>query len=188
MVPHGRAARLTGRFAGGAPGSVVVLERIARRRQAFAPQPARITPGAGGRIRVALPAGPSRDIRLGYRAAPGDATLHCTRAFRLRVRAKVRLLATPRTLQGARRTVRLFGRLPRRYLPAGGKVVQLEAFERGRWRTFKSVRTRKGGGFRTRYRFGAATTGTFPMRARAVREAEYPFEPATSKPVRVRVT
>jgi hypothetical protein len=59
--------------------------------------------------------------------------------------------------------VRLFGRLPRAFLPAGGKVVQLEAFERGRWRVFKSVRTGKGGLFRTSYRFGAATRGTFPI-------------------------
>ena len=185
-VPFGRSTRLAGRLDGAA--SVVVLERVARRREGFVPRAARVTPRADGRVTVALPSGPSRDIRLGYRAAAGDTTLRCTRTFRLRVRAKASLGATPRTLEGARRTVRLFGRLPRAFLPAGGKVVELQAFERGRWRTFKTLRTGKGGLFRTSYRFGAATRGAFPMRVRVVREAAYPFEPARSKPVVVRVT
>jgi hypothetical protein len=185
-VSFGRAARLAGRLDGAA--AVVVLERIARRGDRFAPRAARVTPRPNGRVVVGLPAGPSRDIRLGYRAAPGDTTLRCTRTFRLRVRARARLDATPRTLQGERRKVRLFGRLPRAFLPAGGKVVQLEAFERGRWRTFKTVRTGKGGVFRTSYRFGAATRGAFPMRVRVVREAAYPYEPATSERIVVRVT
>ena len=185
-LPFGRATRLAGRLDGAA--SVVVLERVARRGARWAARPARIAPQAGGRVVVPVPAGPSRDIRLGYRAAAGDVTLRCTPTFRLRVRARARLDATPRTLQGERRRVRLFGRLPRAHLPAGGKLVQLEAFERGRWRTFKTVRTGRGGLFRTSYRFGAATRGTFPMRVRVVREAAYPFEPATSKRIVVRVT
>jgi hypothetical protein len=185
-VPFGRAARLAGRLDGA--GSVVVLERVARRGDRFAPRAARVAPGPDGRVVVGLPAGPSRDIRLGYRAAPGDTVLQCTRTFRLRVRARARLEATPRALRGDRRKVRLSGRLPRAFLPAGGKLVQLEAFERGRWRTFETVRTGKLGRFRTSYRFGPATRGTFPMRVRVVREAAYPYEPATSKRVVVRVT
>ena len=39
------------------------------------------------------------------------------------MRARASLGATPRTLEGARRTLRLFGRLPRAFLPAGGKVT-----------------------------------------------------------------
>ena len=96
--------------------------------------------------------------------------------------------AAPRTLAGSRRVVRLSGRLPRAFLPAGGKLVELQAFERGRWHTFKTVRTGARGRYATRYRFGAATRGTFPMRARVRRDAAYPFEPARSKSIVVRVT
>jgi len=167
---------------------VVVLERVARAGEAFAPRPARVTPGRAGRVSLALPAGPSRDLRLGYRAAPGDTVLRCTRTFRLRVRARASLKAAPRTLAGSRRVVRLSGRLPRAFLPPGGKLVELQAYERGRWHTFRTVRTGKRGRFATRYRFGAATRGTFPMRARVRRDAAYPFEPVRSKSILVRVT
>jgi hypothetical protein len=78
--------------------------------------------------------------------------------------------------------------VPRAFLPAGRKLVELQAFERGHWITFKTLRTGKGGSFRTTYRFNPSTRGTFPMRVRVVREAAGPFEPATSKRVVVRVT
>ena len=44
-------------------------------------------------------------------------------------------------------------------------LVVLQAHEAGRWRTFRTVRTkRKGGRFSTRYRFTSGRTGTFRIR------------------------
>ena len=135
LVGHGRSARLAGRLgdAAGAPvaGPVVVLERVARTGEVLAARPARVTPGRAGRVSLALPAGPSRDLRLGYRAAPGDTVLRCTRTFRLRVRARASLTSAPRTLAGSRRVVRLSGRLPRR-VPARGREARRAAGVRAR--------------------------------------------------------
>jgi hypothetical protein len=61
------------------------------------------------------------------------------------------------------------------------------ARERGRWRDFKSARTRRGGRFDTRYRFTSGARGTFPIRAVARADAAYPYATGRSRAVRVRV-
>ena len=71
--------------------------------------------------------------------------------------------------------------------PGLGKVVTLQARERGRWRDFKSARTRAGGRFAARYRFSRGARGTFPIRAVARAEAAYPYATGRSRTVRVRV-
>ncbi len=50
---------------------------------------------------------------------------------------------------------------------SGGKLVELQAFERGHWRSFRTVRTNAKGAFSYRYRFSFRASGTtFPVRAR----------------------
>lgn len=80
------------------------------------------------------------------------------------------------------------GRLRTRPVPLGGKLVELQAYFRGRWRTFQTVRTNPAGRWRFRYRFGA-TTGTvrYRFRARLPKESGYPFEGGRSPTVVVRV-
>jgi hypothetical protein len=68
-----------------------------------------------------------------------------------------------------------------------GKVITLQARERGRWRDFKSARTRRGGRFAARYRFTSSARGTFPIRAVARAEASYPYATGRSHAVRVHV-
>jgi hypothetical protein len=68
-----------------------------------------------------------------------------------------------------------------------GKVVTMQARERGRWRDFESARSRRGGRFSARYRFSRGARGTFPIRAVVRAEASYPYATGRSRAVRVRV-
>jgi hypothetical protein len=73
-------------------------------------------------------------------------------------------------------------------VPVRGKVVELQGFENGRWREFRTLRSRTDGRFSTRYRFKAASAGRrFRLRVRVRAEASYPFSTGYSRVVRVRV-
>jgi hypothetical protein len=150
---------------------------------AVAPQ---VTTGADGRALVLLEPGPSRRLLAEYRTFAGDLLPAAADAVRLDVRAGVTLRVRPRRVR-AGRSIRMSGRL--RAVPAGGlgKVVTLQARERGRWRDFESARTRRSGRFSARYRFSSAAHGTFPIRAVARAEASYPYATGRSRAVRVRV-
>jgi hypothetical protein len=103
------------------------------------------------------------------------------------VRAPATLAASPRIVSSGSR-VRFSGRLRGGHVPRNGKVVELQAFERGRWRTFRTVRSNSKGAFNYRYRFSFRASGTtFPVRARVRADASYPFALGTSNRVRVRV-
>jgi hypothetical protein len=85
--------------------------------------------------------------------------------------------------------VQLRGRLHGGAIPRNGKLVELQAFDGGRWRTFESVRSSKRGRFAAGYRFRRTVSPrTFHFRARVLREAGYPFARGTSRSVTVRVT
>ena len=73
-------------------------------------------------------------------------------------------------------------------IPDGGKLIDLQAFYRGRWRTFAATRTDAQGRWSYDYRF-EATSGliTYRFRARIRREAAYPYELGHSRVVRVTV-
>jgi hypothetical protein len=145
-----------------------------------------IRTGADGRAAVKLAAGPSRRIRIAYRAHVGDAKAVTVGKLRLDVRAGVTLKVRPKHVRSGH-SIRLTGRL--KAVPATrlGKVITLQARERGRWRDFKSARTGKGGRFKARYRFSSGARGTFPIRAVARADASYPYATGRSKAVRVRV-
>jgi hypothetical protein len=101
-----------------------------------------------------------------------------------RVRASATLRpgrhAVPR---GGRVTFR--GRLRGGYVPPRGKLVELQATDRGRWRTFALVRSRRNGSFRYRYRFSGS--GRFAFRARVRFERAYPYVLGYSAQTFVRV-
>ena len=62
-------------------------------------------------------------------------------------------------------------------VPDGGKLIDLQAYYRGRWRTFATPRTRRRGRWSYRYRFEATRgRGQYRFRARIRREAAYPYE------------
>jgi hypothetical protein len=85
-------------------------------------------------------------------------------------------------------SVRFSGRLAGRPVPEGGKLIDLQAHYRGRWRTFATPRSDGRGRWSYRYRFGA-TRGlvSYRFRARIRREAAYPYELGYSRTIAVTV-
>jgi hypothetical protein len=169
----------------GPPGAQVrVFSRVARdsavERLARTP----IVAGPDGRFAYKVPAGPSRSLRFAVRSGPAYS---CTKALGVAVKARSTLKATPRSVRSGGR-VRFSGRLKGGYVPKGGKLIELQAFERGRWRSITTLRTNAKGSFAYRYRFSFRARGaTFPVRVRIRRDGSYPFALGTSSRVRVRV-
>jgi hypothetical protein len=188
---YGRARSIRGTVTDTAghpvPGArVSILSRVrrtgARTREGRTP----LVAGADGRFTYKIPKGPSRLLRFGWRASPASSLLTCSPQLRVNVRAPVTLGASPHVVRAGGR-VRLSGRLRGGYLPARGRVLDLQAFDRGRWRVFNSVRTHRNGRFATSYRFTSGARGTFPIRVRVRPSADYPYTLSYSRAVRVRV-
>lgn len=186
----GRTVRLSGRLT--TPGAnplpdrdVDVLEQLA-------------LPGAPWRQIATVRT--SRTGRFSYRALRGASrTLRFRYAGTVKIRGRssdVRLLVKAVTsLRANRRAVVngedvvFRGRLKGGPLPPTSKLVQLQAFSRGRWLTFATPRADPASGlWAYRYRF-AATRGRvrYRFRARVPREGSYPFETGTSRVTRVTV-
>jgi hypothetical protein len=178
---------ITGRIAGAGAGVVVNLLSRERRTGAKAVVAATATTDATGAYSLPVAAGPSRRLRAGWRRSAGSRFVVCSRALDIRVPARATLKAKPRAVRAGSR-VRLTGRLLGGRVPARGKLIDLQARELGRWRTFATVRTRASGAFTMRYRFrSSAPRKTYPMRVRVRPDAAYPFAVGYSRAVRVRV-
>jgi hypothetical protein len=84
--------------------------------------------------------------------------------------------------------VRFAGKLLGRPYPAKGKVLDLQAYYRHKWRTFATPRAGLNGQWTYRYRFGAtrgAVLYKFRVRVRAT--SDYPYELGYSRVTQVRV-
>jgi hypothetical protein len=108
--------------------------------------------------------------------------------FLLNVPAASSISATPRRLRNGQ-AVRLSGRIRTRPLPPAGKLIEVQAYFRGRFRTFSTTRAGADGRWRFNYRFGG-TRGRVPYRLRVRLPAEggYPFVTGASPVARVVVT
>jgi hypothetical protein len=178
---------VSGRIVGVGAGVAVNLLTRERRSGAPAVISATAVTEADGSFSLAVPAGPSRRLRAARRINPSDRYLICSKPLDVRVPARASFKATPRVLRAGSR-VRLTGRLLGGRVPSRGKLVDLQAREQGRWRTFATVRTKPSGAFAARYRFrGSAPRRTYPMRVRIRPDAAYPFAVGYSKSVKVRV-
>jgi hypothetical protein len=155
-------------------------------RAAAAARDCALRTDAAGRVTVRLRRGASRTIRFAF---AGDAQLLPARAAtRIRTAARVRLQAIPRSVR-AGGTVRFTGRLLGGRVPAGGKVVELQARVAAGWRTFATLRTDRRGRYAHAHRFAPTSGGrTFWVRVRVRRERTYPFESAVTRPLAVPVT
>jgi hypothetical protein len=73
-----------------------------------------------------------------------------------------------------------------RPLPRSGKLIEMQAYFRGRWRTFSTFRAGPRGEWKFRYQFGA-TLGrvTYRFRARLPSEGGYPFVTGNSRVAKV---
>jgi hypothetical protein len=140
---------------------------------------------SSGRFAHTLAAGPSRTVRIRYEGTP--LIKPATETVTVRVPARTTISASRRSLHNGQ-AVRLGGRLKGRPVPDGGKLIDLQAFYRGQWRTFATPRSDGRGNWSYRYRF-EATRGLvrYRFRARIRREAAYPYELGYSKVVAVTV-
>jgi hypothetical protein len=167
-------------------GQAIQVEQTIRQTGA-APQLAQtLTTDTRGRFSFRAAAGPSRRLRFSFPGG-GDA-LPRTRAANVFVRASSTIHASPHVVARGGR-VRFSGRLGLRFasIPRGGKLVDLQAFDRGRWRTFATARARGSkGAWRYSYRFGKSP-GRYRVRLRIRREAVFPYDLGYSRSITVRV-
>lgn len=132
--------------------------------------------------------GASRTLRFRYRSHLNDQLEAASARLALRVKAAVRLSIRPRSVRN-RESVTFRGRLRGRPFPRSGKLVEMQVRFPSGWRTFATVRTRRSGTFRYRYRFLRTTQPTtYRFRVRVRREAGYPYATGVSRVLRVRVS
>ena len=139
-----------------------------------------------GRFTFKALQGPSRTLRFRY---PGTAVVRArTAEVDIRVKASSTMGVDRRRVVNGEDIV-LSGRVRGGPLPSVGKLLQLQAYSRGRWLTFATPRAdRETGRWSYRYRF-TATRGTvrYRFRARIPKESGFPYIVGHSRPVRVLV-
>jgi hypothetical protein len=125
--------------------------------------------------RFAYVARATRNKLLRFRYAGSRRIRAAAADFTLTVPAASTIAASPRRLRNGQ-TVHLSGTVLTRPLPPAGKLIEVQAFFRGRFRTFSTTRADARGRWRFDYRFGG-TRGRVPYRLRALLPAEggYPF-------------
>ena len=187
-VSYGRSAVIRGTLSNlaGIPIAGAQLDVLTRSSRPGAAQRTRVvTTDAMGRFAYRLPTGPSRVVDVAYRAFSLDDGYSATATATLRVRAAIKLTATPRTLRNGQR-VRFRGRL------VGGPhrqdaTILLYALG-GRRIPVTSLRADSRGRFSFSYRFRTvAQRSRFRFQVRAERRAGYPYDSGASNVVDVTV-
>jgi hypothetical protein len=187
-VRYGRVIPIGGRLTtpGGNPvanASLEVWQRV-KRPAARWRRVAIVGTNGNGRYLFRATRGPSRTLRFRY---PGTNLVRGrTSEVDLSVQAGAILRASRRRVVNGG-DVRFSGRVLGRNLPATGKLVELQAYSRGEWRTFATPRAHpRTGRWSHAYRF-TATRGTvrYRFRAQIPREAGFPYSRGASRPVTV---
>lgn len=183
---HGSTVAIRGRLetVAGQPlaGRAVAIELVSR--DGTRPAPGARTDAAGN-FALTLPARRSAVVRLRFDGDRG--VLPSARELGIQVPAPVTFATARRSVRGGGPT-RFRGRVGGGSIPGRGKLVEVQAHFRGRWRTISTVRTGPAGRWRFSYAFRpAAATARYRLRARVPVEAGYPFAAAVSRPVRVTV-
>lgn len=189
-VPFGKRASARGHLAtaGGTPiggAEVTVLARLAMAGRSYSAV-ATVKTNAAGDFTYAAPPGASRTLDFHFN---GDDTYkHADDQVSLRVPAAATIKVSRHSVRNGR-TVRFTGKLRGRPYPARGKILDLQAYYRNRWRTFATPRASAKGKWAYRYRF-EATRGTviYKFRVRVRPTSDYAYELGYSKATKVRVT
>ena len=186
-VPFGKraAARGTLEADGGAPLGDAVVDVYARPAAAGGEfeRSGSVRTDPKGAFSYDVAAGPSRTVSFRFegtaRHRPAD------REASTRVAAAATIAASRRAVRNGE-SVLFRGKVRSLPVPPAGKVLDLQAFYRGKWRTFATPRAKAKGKWSYRYRFGA-TRGTVPYRFRVLirPESAYPYDTGYSKTVRV---
>lgn len=188
-VALGREVPVSGRVTTTA-GTPIAAATIAVREQAtFAgagvARSAEITTDASGNFTYVARALSSRAITFAYAPGGRSTALAATATYELKVRTKLAFSASRTTAPHGSR-ITFSGRVLTEPLPSAGAQVLIEVRVGGKWRAAKLLRTAADGTFRWSRRLRAITT--YGFRARVLRDAEFPGEPAASKSLRVRLT
>ena len=190
MVRFGRTMPIHGRLTSAGDNAIAnaaleVWERL-HLRGATSRRVAVIGTDKSGRFTFRALPGPSRTLRFRY---PGTTIVRARATeVELRVKAASTIGVSRRRVVNGEDIV-LRGRVRGGPLPSVGKLLQLQAYSRGRWLTFATPRAdgRTGRWF-YRYRF-TATRGTvrYRFRARIPQENGFPYAAGVSRSVRVLV-
>jgi hypothetical protein len=144
-----------------------------------------VTTNRRGRFAYRLPAGPSRIVRFAYAGAP--TVRPQLRVVRVRVPAESSIRADRRRVVNGD-AVRLTGRIKTGPVPAGGKLVELQFYSRGQWRTFKTTHSDPRGRWKHTYRFtGTVGRQVYRLRVHMPRENGYQYADGGSRSLRVTV-
>jgi len=129
--------------------------------------------------------GPSRAIKIRY---AGTAQIRsATESLNLNVRSKTSMRPNHRRRVNGE-SVRFHGRIKTGRIPPNGKIVEVQVWIRGKWRTFDTTHANRRGLWSYDYRFdGTRGNQNYRFRARVPRETGYPFATGRSGVVRVRV-
>src|SRR3954451_5934035 len=105
----------------------------------------------------------------------------------LRVAAAATITANRHAIRNGQRII-FSGKLRGRPYPRKGKVLDLQAYYRHKWRTFGTPRASQAGRWSFKYRF-QATRGSvrYSFRIRVRATSDYPYELGYSKATTVRV-
>lgn len=187
-VRFGRTLKITGQLTGeGAPvgpTTVRVNAQASTPGAVFAEEGLTET-DASGAFSYTAPPGPSRTLQFVYGGSLAKAP--ATGVLGLVVPAKSSLKADRKSARTGQRVV-FSGRLRGEPIPQVGKVVDLQAYYRGQWRTFATPRSGPRGFWKFRYKF-EATRGRvkYRFRARIRHEPAYPYALGYSRQVKVAV-
>jgi hypothetical protein len=126
-----------------------------------------------GTFRYVIRATHNREVLFRYGGSQRIATASTRFALRVPATSSIRV-SRPTVRNGA--SVVFTGRVATRPVPSAGKLLEMQAHFRGRWRTFSTLRTDRRGAWRFRYRFGA-TLGRvrYRFRTQLPLESGYPF-------------
>jgi hypothetical protein len=129
--------------------------------------------------------GPSRSIKIRY---GGTTQIRgVTKMLSLNVRSVTSMRPNHRRRVNGE-SVRFHGRIRTGRIPQHGKIVEVQVFVRGKWRTFATARAGRRGLWAYDYRFdGTRGNQTYRFRAKVPPETGYPFATGRSHVVRVHV-
>jgi hypothetical protein len=190
-VPYGRSVPYSGRLtsASGSPLAGVSVEVIEgfTAGSTVAERTTSIRTATDGTFATRLGPGPSRRVEVVF---PGNRTLTKATgdAVELDVLSGLRLHASTATARIGGAPVVFSGRLlaADASLPASGRPIELQfRFPGTEWSEFRAVRADRRGHFHYAYRFSDDDSRgiRFQFRAYAPAEDDWPYEPATSRPV-----
>jgi hypothetical protein len=130
-----------------------------------------VTTDSQGRFSYTVAPGPSRTITFTYQGTATVRPVTSTRTVAVRAAGTLNLVH-PVVYLG--QYARFTGRLRGGYIPRGGAVVEVQALDRGIWRTIALAQTNRRGVWRAEYLIKSGP-GRYPIRAQIENVGGYPY-------------